>query len=168
MLFKDVNLTDEEELLQRAILIALSAHKGQHYNIGNDKVEPYIFHVMRTASNVTNNELSQKENDILKTIAVLHDIVEDTFITPEYLKQLGFPDYIVSEVDLLTNKYFSYEEYITELEKSRRAILVKLADLQENIGNLSRLPQDKRIKKSLKYLPVRERLLAKLKEMSND
>jgi guanosine-3',5'-bis(diphosphate) 3'-pyrophosphohydrolase len=66
--------------------------------------------------------------------AMLHDVVEDTYVTLAQLRSEGFPDDVVSAVEALTKRPGE-----TRLEAARRAVLdpvaraVKLADNAENM-----------------------------------
>ena len=66
-------------------------------------------------------------------VAILHDVVEDTWITLEMLVRMGFPETIVDAVDAITKR--EGEDYFTYVERCSRnhiAALVKLADLEDN------------------------------------
>lgn len=65
------------DLLEKAIEIAVKAHKGQKDKAG----EPYILHCLSVM-------LKGKTEDE-KIVGVLHDAVEDTKITIEFLKEEG-------------------------------------------------------------------------------
>src|SRR5262252_4801617 len=83
---------NELELLEKAIGIAVGAHKGQKDRYG----APYILHPLRVMTCVqTTRE---------KTVAILHDVVEDTDWTFEKLRAERFPDEIISALDCLTKR----------------------------------------------------------------
>jgi guanosine-3',5'-bis(diphosphate) 3'-pyrophosphohydrolase len=113
--------------LERAIEIAARAHAGQVDKGG----APYILHPLRLMMSVTDPEQ--------RMAAVLHDVVEDTAITPDDLRREGFSETIVSAVLALTK-----QEGETRMDAARRlapnpvARAVKLADLRDNM-DLSRL-----------------------------
>lgn len=76
-----------------------------------------------------------------KIVAMLHDVIEDSSVTLEELKEYGFPAEILTAVQLLTHgPEQTYVEYIEAIAQNPLATTVKLADLMENM-NLSRLPQ---------------------------
>ena len=77
------------ELLERALEIATKAHKGQVDKSG----AVYIFHPIRVAERCTTEEE--------KIVALLHDTIEDTSVTPEYLSEQGFPRTVVDAVIVL-------------------------------------------------------------------
>lgn len=107
--------------------LAKRAHSGQVDKAGAD----YINHPVAVSDRV----YPEKE----KTVALLHDVVEDTGITIECLRTL-FDDEIADAVECLTRKSGeSYNAYIQRVAQSPIARHVKIADLSHNM-ELSRLP----------------------------
>jgi (p)ppGpp synthase/HD superfamily hydrolase len=107
--------------LERAIEIAVLAHKGQTRKDGS----PYILHPLRLMMSV--------QSTAEKIVAVLHDVVEDTDVSFEQLKGEGFSDEVLDALRLLTHESnVSYDDYISEIAKSDLAKTVKLADLKDN------------------------------------
>ena len=104
-----------------ALQIAKEAHAGQV-----DKAEKdYILHPMTVASYM--------DTDVEKTIAYLHDVLEDTSVTVDELRN-HFSNEIVDTVITLTHrKDESYFEYIQRISKSKLAKKVKVADLLHNL-----------------------------------
>lgn len=89
------------DLLEKAIQIATEAHKGQVDKGG----KPYIQHPLRVADRC--------RDDNAKIVAVLHDTIEDTFVTPEYLEEQDFPRDIIDGVLSVTHKDGeSYDDFI--------------------------------------------------------
>ena len=134
-----------------ALELAERAHFGQKDKAG----KPYVEHLKRVASSMP--------NDILKTIAILHDILEDTFVTRDMLIHL-FSGTIVYNVDRLTRKDGeSYSEYIDKILGSIPACKVKLADLEDNM-NLGRLKEitDEDLDRVKKYEKARKKIKEKL------
>ena len=114
-------------LYQKALAIAEDAHKGQVDKAG----VAYIQHPLYVASLV--------EGELAETIALLHDVVEDSAWTLEDLRMEGLPEKVVQAVGILTkNRDESYEEYLMHVKQNHLARQVKLADLQHN-SDLSRL-----------------------------
>ena len=74
---------DFAKLLDKAALICVTKHQGQRDKAG----AAYFQHPMRVAMNC--------EKDEEKIVALLHDTIEDTDVTPEWLKQQGFSNEIV-------------------------------------------------------------------------
>lgn len=130
--------------IERAIEIAVSAHKGQ-----KDKADkPYILHPLRLMFKM------QSENEMIA--AVLHDVVEDTDWSIEKLIEEGFNDEVIAAVKLLThNKKVPYKKYIEVIKTNKIALRVKLADLEDNL-DIKRIAYPKfkdyaRIAEYLKY-----------------
>lgn len=104
-----------------ALQIAQKAHAGQVDKAGKD----YILHPMTVASYM--------DTDTEKTIAYLHDVLEDTDVTVDALREI-FPNEIVDTLITLTHrKDESYFEYIQRVSKSKLAKKVKVADLLHNL-----------------------------------
>ena len=134
---------------KEALAFAVEAHKGQ-----KDKgKKPYIYHPIYVAEHV--------EGDIAKSVAYLHDVVEDTKYTLEDLRNAGFSDEIVDAVDVLTKREgMSYEKYIEKVAKNPLATTVKLADLEHN-SQISRIENP--TKKDLKRCEMYHEMIEKLK-----
>ena len=112
---------DQNKYFEKALQIAAKAHEGQVDKSGL----PYILHPMAVASKVDTLEL--------KTIALLHDTIEDTEATAEYLIKQGIPEEIVEVIQLLTKpEDEEYESYLRRVKKNPKALEVKLADLAHN------------------------------------
>lgn len=107
---------------EKARAICLEKHAGQLDRGG----QPYYLHPFAVADGV--------QGDLAKTIAYLHDVVEDTDATLEWLADQGFPPEVVDAVDAMTRRdgeeYFAY---IERLRENELAIPVKLADLRHNM-----------------------------------
>lgn len=115
-------LPNMNKLLEKAINIASNAHFGQTDKAG----KPYIFHPIRVMDRCVNIEE--------KIVAILHDTIEDTEITPERLLLDGFPPYIIDAVQSLTRgECESYEEFIQRVSLNSLATQVKIADLRDNL-----------------------------------
>jgi (p)ppGpp synthase/HD superfamily hydrolase len=109
-----------EALLERAILLAAEAHRGQRDKGGL----PYILHPLAVMGKVDTLEA--------KAVAVLHDVVEDTAVTLQSLAEL-FPPDIVAAVDAIS-KYDNEtnREYWSRVKANPLALTVKLADIGHN------------------------------------
>ena len=108
--------------LEKAILLAAQAHRGQKDKAG----APYILHPLRMTLKM-NSEMEM-------TAAVLHDVVEDTGWTLEALRREGFAEAVVEAVDCLTRRDGeSYQEFIDRAKRNRLARSVKIADLEDNM-----------------------------------
>jgi (p)ppGpp synthase/HD superfamily hydrolase len=71
-----------------------------------------------------------------RIVGVLHDLVEQTDVTIERLKELGYPDRIVKAVDHLTwrKEQESYEQYIQRLKRDSLATTVKKEDIKDHLA----------------------------------
>lgn len=108
--------------LEDAISLAVEAHRGQHDKAG----QPYILHPLRV--------MMRLETEVERTVAILHDVVEDTPYTLARLRELGYSEEILSALDALTRRPSeSYEEFIERLRPQALARRVKLADLEDNM-----------------------------------
>lgn len=109
------------EVFEKALLIAVMAHRGQVDKSG----QPYILHPLTVASKLETLEL--------KVVGLLHDTIEDTDVTAEYLIEMGIPEDLVEVVKLLTKpKGEPYEKYLRRVKENPMARKVKLADLAHN------------------------------------
>lgn len=117
------------KLTKKAMNIAYEAHKDQYDKSGL----PYIFHPFHLAE--------QMQDEVTTCIALLHDVVEDTDITFDTLREKGFTEEIISALQLLThNKEIPYMEYVEKIKQDPNARKVKLADLRHN-SDLTRLEE---------------------------
>ena len=131
--------------LERAIQIATDAHAGQHRFDGSDYIN-HPLRVMRTLANQGHSERAQ-------IVGVLHDTVEDTEVTFDYLADQGFTEEILTPLELLTKQPGDdYELYIHRLAVNACSRAVKKADLFDNL-DLTGLqnPSKKRIMTIEKY-----------------
>lgn len=120
MKLKEVTI---EHWIEKAKQIAIAAHEGQTRNNG----EPYITHPAAVAAAV---ELR------LQPIAWLHDVVEDSAVTLNDLKQEGFPSYIIVAIDLLTHKNNEPNmSYWANIATNLDALEVKKKDIAHNMGS---------------------------------
>ncbi len=109
------------ELINKAIDLSYDAHHGQKDKAGR----PYFTHPFTVAMKM------DTEAEICA--ALLHDVLEDTSITPEYLRENFTPE-ISEAVDILTHRQgMSYDEYILAVKANPIALKVKLADIEHNM-----------------------------------
>lgn len=130
--------------LSKAFKIASIAHCKQYDKGG----KPYILHPIRVMENLKTDDME------LQSIAILHDVVEDTDVTFDDLIKEGFSKRVVSALKLLTHKQEdSYEDYIGKICTSLDAIEVKLADITDN-SLITRLKgiNEKDFKRMQKYM----------------
>ena len=115
--------------LQRAIEIAVEAHRGQSRRDGS----PYILHPLRLMMSVNSSDA--------KMVAILHDVVEDCDVSFADIEQEGFPPHVVEALKLVTHEAgVGYDDYIRNIKPNALAREVKLADLRDN-SNIHELPE---------------------------
>lgn len=114
-------------MLVTAEQIARKAHAQQFDKGGKD----YINHPLAVAA--------QLENPEEKIVALLHDIIEDTDVTPEDLRKAGLKEYLIEAVLIMTKtRDCSYDEYLKEVRHYEFTRPVKIADIRHNM-DLSRI-----------------------------
>ena len=136
--------------LQRAIEIALEAHKGALDKGGN----PYILHPLRL--------MLQMDSEEEMIVAILHDVVEDSEKWSfDKLHKEGFSKKIINSLRSVTkeNENEDYEKFIDRSIKDKIGRKVKIADISDNL-DISRLKEvtDKDILRINKYKKALEKL----------
>lgn len=109
-----------------------------------------------------------------KTVALLHDIVEDDYLLFWDLLPL-FPENIIKSLQILCRdkaKYPNYDDYITSIIRSNDilAIEVKLCDISDNLSpkRVLELSKDKQVKAYNKYTKALPRIYDAYKNLIND
>lgn len=122
---------------------------------------PYVLHCLRVMAGVQDPEA--------QLVAVMHDLVEDTDITLDDLRQRGFSERVVAAVELVTHTPpDSYADYVVRLKPNPLARQTKLSDLQDNAAlsrvlyRESRLPTD--LKRIQRYILSHQFLSDRLDE----
>ncbi|EXF96404.1 GTP diphosphokinase [Pseudomonas fluorescens HK44] len=117
------------QTLERAIAIAAAAHEGQVDKGG----APYILHPLKVMLRVSTLEE--------RIVAVLHDVVEDSGISLDDLRQEGFSETVLAAIESVTKlPGESYELFVERAAQNPIGRVVKLADLEEN-SDVSRIAQ---------------------------
>ena len=133
---------DKQSQLQKAIQLAKHYHDGQFDKAG----KPYFYHPHTVASLVDDIDA--------KIVAYMHDLIEDTPVTKDFLLEQGFDANIVDAVVCLTKSDddIDYLDYVSEISKNPLAKKVKIADLTTN-SDLSRIknPTQKDVERTEKY-----------------
>jgi len=108
--------------LEDSIILATQAHAGQVDKAGVS----YILHPLRVMFRV--------RSEVERTVAILHDVVEDTSITLGDLREAGYSEEILEAVDHLTRREGeTYRQFIERVREDELARIVKLADLEDNM-----------------------------------
>lgn len=117
-----------DKLEEAAREVATAAHLGQTRWSG----EPYITHPRAVVA-----LLPAYAGVYTQAAAWLHDVVEDTKVTLEDLRHLGFGETVVQTVARLTHRDGeSYPDYIVRISGHYSASIVKIADLTHNMSDL--------------------------------
>lgn len=129
------------DIIEKSLEIALKAYAGQKDKAG----KTYILHPLRIMSKMkTEEEMS---------VALLHDVIEDSGFTAQDLLDEGIPSSIVDAVQLLSrNDNEDYYEFIEKLLNNKLSAKVKRADIEDNM-NILRLNEvsDKDLDRIAKY-----------------
>lgn len=129
-------------LIEKAAYICITHHQGQRDKMGC----AYFLHPMRVAMRCAKDEE--------KIVALLHDTIEDTDITTDYLLQEGFPQNIVEAVLSVTKQENeSYDDFIARAKQNPIGRVVKLYDIEDNLDvlRLDKLTDDMAVRFN-KYL----------------
>ena len=135
-------------LTKQALKLCFEAHRDQVDKSGI----PYVFHPFHLAE--------QMKTEETVTIALLHDVVEDTDYSITDLISMGYPKKVTDALALLTHdNNVPYMEYVAKIKENPLARAVKLADLLHN-SDLSRLDiiDQKALERKEKYLKAIELL----------
>ena len=144
----------------KAMNIAYEAHRDQKDKAGY----PYIFHLLHLAE--------QMDTEDTCVVALLHDVIEDTYMTYKDLEEAGFTKEQLDALRLLTHEEYrpgmsweerveKYLDYIRELKTNEIAKVVKRADLMHNLDSrrlLRKLRENdiRRLEKYQKALEILE------------
>ncbi|WP_099208801.1 RelA/SpoT family protein [Urinicoccus timonensis] len=162
---KSYNPNVDEAFIRKGFEFAEEKHRGQKRNSGED----YIIHPYHVAL-----ILAEMNMDPATIVAgLLHDVVEDTDVTYEDVKEL-FGEEIANLVDGVTKlKKLSYQtkqekqaenirKMVLAMAKDIRVIIVKLADRLHNLRTLEYMNEAKKKEKALEtieiYAPLADRL----------
>ena len=155
------------DLVTEAFLLAANAHKDQRRRSG----EPYMYHPLAVATIIA-SEMGVGRTSII--CALLHDVVEDTDYTLEYISE-RFGEKVAKIVDGVTKltsedldkgvhspQAETFRKVIMSMSVDIRVILVKLADRLHNMRTLSAMPHHKQLKIASEttqiYAPIAYRL----------
>jgi len=155
----------ETKLIRKAFDVALEAHKDMRRKSG----EPYIYHPIAVA------KICAEEIDLdVKSVicAILHDTVEDTYLTLSDIEEL-FGTEVSKIIDGLTKipdvfdenasiQAENFRKMILTISDDFRVVLIKLADRLHNMRTLSSMRPDKQLKIASEtkflYAPLAHRL----------
>lgn len=169
--------SDDISLIEKAYHVASNAHKDQLRRSG----EPYIIHPLCVAIILADLQLDKESI----AAGLLHDVVEDTIMTEEEIKE-EFGEDVALIVDGVTKlEKIKYNEDKIEFQADNlrkmllamardiRVIMVKLADRLHNMRTLQYMLPEKQIEVAREtmdiYAPLAQRLgISKLKVELDD
>lgn len=140
-------MTTETNAFEVARMLAYRKHSGQKY--GN---QPYFYHLMSVVESVA-KKWGWENKDIL-SVAVLHDILEDTDLTFEELVEEVGKD-IATYVKALSK--VEGEEYMDYIERCREHHYTKEVKIHDTLCNLTEsimADNKKRVKKYANQLQL--------------
>ncbi|HLW39550.1 MAG TPA: HD domain-containing protein, partial [Brumimicrobium sp.] len=162
---KNKRTHEETKMIRKAFDVAVEAHKDMRRKSG----EPYIYHPIAVAK-ICAEEMELGATAVVA--ALLHDTVEDTYITLEDIEDLFGPT-VRKIIDGLTKIPEVFDEHVSiQAENFRkmvltisddlRVVLIKLADRLHNMRTLESMRPDKQMKiaseTSFLYAPLAHRL----------
>lgn len=126
--------------LAQAIKLATGAHDGQVDKIGL----PYILHPLRV--------MLKGQTEEERIVGVLHDVVEDTYVTVSIINQFFGPE-IAEAVNAITFNAGAEtrDEYYARVKANPLALTVKLHDVNDNLSRLDGLDDETRDRLVSKY-----------------
>lgn len=119
--------------LHETMMHMMAFHHGQVDKSG----VPYHLHPMRVMLRL-GSDASEAEHHA----ALLHDVMEDCFVTRSILQDLGYSEEVIRMVELVsrTDKSIQYRQFIYSIAGSGNvgAMRIKLADLFDNSSEVRR------------------------------
>ncbi|MEY4288575.1 MAG: hypothetical protein RLZZ30_663 [Bacteroidota bacterium] len=156
---------EETKMVRKAFDIALEAHKEMRRKSG----EPYIYHPIAVAR-ICAEEMGLEPTAV--ACALLHDTVEDTYITLQDIEDI-FGSKVRAIIDGLTKipevfdentsiQAENFRKMILTISDDFRVVLIKLADRLHNMRTLSSMKVEKQLKIASEtrflYAPLAHRL----------
>lgn len=140
--------------LSNMLFYCVTFHTNQFDKGGN----PYSFHPIAVM------HMLNTDDEELQCIALGHDLIEDTIVSEESLRQEGFSERIIEGIIALTKQPGqTYEEYKQAVFANEDAMRVKLCDLRHN-SDITRLKgvSEKDIARTGRYMKFYSEIKEKL------
>lgn len=132
-------MTPRDEYIKSTIVASLF-----HSTVLDKTDKPSIDHPMRVSFFFNDYER--------KTVAMLHDTIEDTTLTLKDLYLMMFSQTTIDAVDAITRREGEiYKDYIKRVAQNKLAKDVKIADLQDNLHRNDGLPEKEKAGLSKRY-----------------
>jgi GTP diphosphokinase / guanosine-3',5'-bis(diphosphate) 3'-diphosphatase len=156
---------EDKERFRKAFDLANEAHKNSRRRSG----EPYIYHPIEVAK-ICATEIGLGTTSLI--CSLLHDVVEDTDISLEQIRDM-FGERVAVIIDGLTKisaifdqslslQAENFRKMLLTLSDDVRVILIKLADRLHNMRTIEALPEYKQAKIAAEtlyiYAPLAHRL----------
>ena len=132
------------EMLAKMLVIVTNAHSGQFDKGGN----PYILHPLKVMHYL------KSDDEELQCIALGHDVIEDTAVTYQDLRNADISPRVIHGIRALTKQPGqTLDEYKETVFNNVDAMRVKMADLRHN-SDIRRLKgvTEKDIARIAKYM----------------
>jgi len=151
------SLKENKELIYKSLEIVT--------RLFNDKCDkggfPYVIHLLKVYEGVSNY--------LEKVCALLHDVVEDTDVTYDDLREIGYNSDVIDILKVLTKlKGEDYRDYINRIIDSGNvhAMNIKLSDLRHNmdLGRIKNPTANDYERVSKRYEPAYQKILNKLEQ----
>ena len=111
------------EQLNKMLVLATTKFDGIYDKGG----QPYILHCLKVMYYL------KTDDEELQCIGLGHDLVEDTDVTYQLLREMGFSERIIAGIKAMTKvPGETNEEYMGRIKANLDAIRTKLADLRHN------------------------------------
>lgn len=144
---------NNQELVATAERIATRAHAGQVDKSGTS----YIEHPRGVAA-----QFDASTQPLECSVAWLHDVLEDTEVTADQLRENGIPSAVIDAVRLLTKDPTeqNLDAYYARIKANPLALAVKAADIANNTDpdRVAQLDSATRERLAVKYAAARLKL----------
>lgn len=143
------------EMLAQMLHLVTSAHHGQFDKGGN----PYILHPLKVMHYL------KSDDEELMCMALGHDVIEDTSVTYQDLRDAHISERVIDGIRALTKQPGqTYAEYKEGVFASGDAMRVKMADLRHNtdirrLKGVSEKDTARMAKYCTFYMEIRARLV---------